>query len=66
MIAYILRRKDYTNSPCIARLGLRHPAGLFLKEKNNYRKQEWRGERKTERGWEGVNSWKELGWSERK
>lgn len=38
MTAYNLRRKDYTNSFCIARLGLKRPAGFTLK-KNNYRKQ---------------------------
>lgn len=31
MIAYTLRRKDYTNSICIARIGLRRPAGFTLK-----------------------------------
>lgn len=31
MIAYTLRRKDYTNSICIARISLRRPAGFTLK-----------------------------------
>ena len=33
MIAYNLRRKDYTNSLCRARLGLKHPAGFTLKKR---------------------------------
>lgn len=31
MIAYTLRRRDYTNSICVARIGLRRPAGFTLK-----------------------------------
>lgn len=33
IVAYNLKRKDYTNSLCIARLGLKHPAGFTLKRR---------------------------------
>ncbi len=49
-IPYNLRRKDYTNSLCTARLVLKLLCWFYAKEKNNYGKQKWKGESKTERG----------------
>lgn len=45
MIAYNLRRKDYTNS--LARLGLKHPAGFTLQRRQEAEVEE---RERTERG----------------